>query len=326
LRRTFSSSSSGGLRGIPASRNLRDGILALRPMLGISRREIDAYILEKKLVVSEDSSNAEDTYQRNKIRKTLKPALGRVFPGWEKGLLGTSSRIAIDGDFVDAASKEAAHKVLSPYKNGFRIPIDNYNSLHRAIRLRLLSQACASCSGRVIPSWRSILEFDKAIFSGSPRIQSAGISIERYDGALIIAPSLDFNAHRRYFFLISKPGIYRNGGYSAVFEKFIPLGATEDSRNAISKNAFVFPFALRTRKPGDQILVDGHSILVDDILKDWKVAPSVRDIVPILEDYNGIFAIMPICLDGYGLLHRKFRSFEGSLGEEGISLILKGVR
>ena len=150
LRRIFSSSSASGLRGIPSARNLAKGITVLRPMLGISRREIDEYVQEERLDVSEDSSNEKDLFQRNKIRKTLKPALSLIFPGWEKGVLGTSSRVSIDGDFIDMASEEAAQRFFSQYKEGFRIPAARYNSFHQAIRLRLLLHACSRCLGRKI--------------------------------------------------------------------------------------------------------------------------------------------------------------------------------
>ncbi|TXT47193.1 MAG: tRNA(Ile)-lysidine synthase [Spirochaetes bacterium] len=325
LRRIFSSSSSSGLKGIPSVRNLGEGITVLRPMLGISRREIDEYIQKERLTVSEDSSNEEDLFQRNKIRKILKPSLVRVFPGWEKGLRGTSSRVSIDGDFIDKAAEEAAQRCIFRYMEGFRVSTERYISQHRAIRLRLLTRVCGSLQGRVSLSWRAILEFDRSILSGTPKIRGAGISIERREGSLFIAPSLDFHGHRGYFFLIPGPGIYRNAGYSVVSEKVVILKA-QGKGNTISKNAFTFPLVMRTRKPGDLLVVDGHTVLVDDILKDWKVAPSIREVIPILEDSKGILAVMPICLEGYGLPYRKFRSFKGPLGEEGISLTLKGVR
>lgn len=59
-----------GLGGIPAVRGR-----IIRPLLQVSRREIEAYLEEKQILYYTDASNASDEYSRNRIRNQVLPLL-----------------------------------------------------------------------------------------------------------------------------------------------------------------------------------------------------------------------------------------------------------
>jgi tRNA(Ile)-lysidine synthase len=72
-----------GLAGMPAWRELKakEGKITLwRPLLGQSRKELEAYAKEYKLKWIEDPSNQDAKYRRNAIRKTIIPALEKIQP------------------------------------------------------------------------------------------------------------------------------------------------------------------------------------------------------------------------------------------------------
>ena len=103
-----------GLAGMPASRelNAQEGKITLwRPLLGQSRKELEAYAKEHKLKWIEDPSNQDSQYRRNAIRKTIIPALEKIQPetitnlARSAGLLGEAQglldRLAIqDGKHI----------------------------------------------------------------------------------------------------------------------------------------------------------------------------------------------------------------------------------
>ena len=68
-------SGTAGLRGIPVRRGR-----ILRPLLGVSRAQIEAYLLETGTPHVEDGSNREDQYARNLIRHRVMPALRDINP------------------------------------------------------------------------------------------------------------------------------------------------------------------------------------------------------------------------------------------------------
>ena len=51
----------------------------VRPMLGISREQVDAFIAARRLPFREDASNASPSHTRNRIRHELLPLVGDIF-------------------------------------------------------------------------------------------------------------------------------------------------------------------------------------------------------------------------------------------------------
>ncbi len=89
----------------------------VRPLLGISRREIAAYAAVAKVKWVEDPSNAGLQFLRNRVRHELLPAIERVRPGFGDGLLALSQRaaewraelwVAVDALLGSAASAQVA--------------------------------------------------------------------------------------------------------------------------------------------------------------------------------------------------------------------------
>lgn len=79
LFRFLRGSGSAGLGGMAAiSFREEGGLWVLRPMLGIWRREIDAFAVECGMQFREDASNAETRWTRNRIRHDLIPYLESV--------------------------------------------------------------------------------------------------------------------------------------------------------------------------------------------------------------------------------------------------------
>lgn len=75
LHRILRGTGIRGLSGIPASRQLVEGITLTRPLLGFRRREILTYLEELGQPFRDDSSNLDSRYTRNRIRNELLPEL-----------------------------------------------------------------------------------------------------------------------------------------------------------------------------------------------------------------------------------------------------------
>ncbi|MDD5209959.1 MAG: tRNA lysidine(34) synthetase TilS [Elusimicrobiales bacterium] len=72
-----------GLLGIPAKRELvrgRKKVQLIRPMLAVSRKEIEAYLKANGLPSKKDHTNDDEYYTRNWIRKTLLPLMLKKQP------------------------------------------------------------------------------------------------------------------------------------------------------------------------------------------------------------------------------------------------------
>ena len=103
----------GGGRGVAGcdGRGVADGGLVLRPLLGISRAEIEAWMKSHGVPHREDSTNASDVYKRNKIRHSVFPVFAEINPSFLKTLASDMEHIAQVDDIADEWFRENAPKV-----------------------------------------------------------------------------------------------------------------------------------------------------------------------------------------------------------------------
>ena len=76
---------TGGLAGMPASRQLGAGQL-LRPLLACRRADLEAYATQHGLDWVEDDSNADQQLDRNYLRHTVLPLLESRWPGYRESI------------------------------------------------------------------------------------------------------------------------------------------------------------------------------------------------------------------------------------------------
>lgn len=68
-----------GLRGIPQTRALKQGLYLIRPLLHVSREEILTFLNTCEQDFRNDESNADTSFTRNRIRHQLLPLLKKEF-------------------------------------------------------------------------------------------------------------------------------------------------------------------------------------------------------------------------------------------------------
>jgi tRNA(Ile)-lysidine synthase len=71
-----------------------------RPLLSVSRSEVTGYLKEKKIAWREDSTNNDEKFFRNRIRRKFVPLLNELFPFWEKSLAAMAETQAYAAFFI----------------------------------------------------------------------------------------------------------------------------------------------------------------------------------------------------------------------------------
>ena len=100
-------SGAAGLGAMRAS-SLRGDLEIVRPLLGVWRAEIDAYVAEHGLEFCEDPSNADRRHTRNRVRHEIVPLLADAFGREVRGALLRSAEILREEDAFLAALPEMA--------------------------------------------------------------------------------------------------------------------------------------------------------------------------------------------------------------------------
>ncbi|MGN0823866.1 MAG: tRNA lysidine(34) synthetase TilS [Candidatus Coproplasma sp.] len=86
----------------------------IRPLIGVSREEIDEYIAENCVPFVEDSTNFTNDYTRNKIRHNVLPALEKAVPGAVNNIYRFSRLAAEDEEYF----KRQVNKILVKRTDG----------------------------------------------------------------------------------------------------------------------------------------------------------------------------------------------------------------
>ena len=101
-----------GLTGMKADSFLPDpefaGIPLRRPLLGLTRAEIDRFATQWKVPYRDDRTNAENTVKRNKLRNQVFPVLREINPSFEKTLAEDMERLSMVSAIADDYYRENA--------------------------------------------------------------------------------------------------------------------------------------------------------------------------------------------------------------------------
>ncbi len=89
-----------GLQGLTGITPRRGELV--RPLLTVTRAQIEAYAAEHALPYVEDSSNADAAYTRNRLRHTVMPLLRELNPRLTEALSDTARYLRADNDFLNA--------------------------------------------------------------------------------------------------------------------------------------------------------------------------------------------------------------------------------
>ncbi len=101
-------SSISGLTGMRWRNNM-----VIRPMLDLSRAEIEDYLAARQLQFVNDSTNAENIYSRNRLRNVVIPAITSQFPGAQAGILTSMGILTENNEFYRQAIAEKTEIYLT---------------------------------------------------------------------------------------------------------------------------------------------------------------------------------------------------------------------
>jgi tRNA(Ile)-lysidine synthase len=110
LHRLLRGSGLRGLCGIPRRRPLGEGVEVVRPLLGVRRTMVLAFLTENGLSFRQDSSNVDQKYTRNRLRHELLPHLAEQY---NPAIVDVLNRLARQADEVLRGEEEEAKRLLA---------------------------------------------------------------------------------------------------------------------------------------------------------------------------------------------------------------------
>lgn len=138
LMRLIRGSGLLGLSGILPKRRLGNFII-IRPLLEISREEIECFIRAKRIKARRDYTNCQEIYFRNLIRRRLIPRLSQYNPNIKGVLASAAENFAIDYEYLSREGLRAFRRLRrGRAESKIKLPLAQFLRLHAAMRHMVL--------------------------------------------------------------------------------------------------------------------------------------------------------------------------------------------
>lgn len=281
-------SGSRGLAGIPPQRNN-----IIRPLLCLTREEIEAYLRQNKVSFRTDSSNLCSDVTRNRVRLELLPCLEKEYnPEIVETLCRTAQIMRQQQLDLDRQAERFIKTNVKPEQGGWCVAAKALLAEGITAGHAVLSYMAGGVLewGHVQSIWR-ILE--KNVTGSSVSLPQNMVAVLSY-GMLYIGPGEKEIPGFSY--------ILRPGETCLIPEAGCQVGvdwATEQDIRQESVHIMPYhgePILIRSRQPGDRICTGGKMQRVKQMMIDAKIPQAVRERIPVVEVGGGIVWV-------YGLRH-----------------------
>jgi tRNA(Ile)-lysidine synthase len=322
----------GGLSGM-AAHSLVEGLPLMRPLLDVSRGEIEAYLRERNLSWREDESNRDTAFLRNRVRHELLPFLEKKFnPQIREAVLRCGEVLGAEDAWMEGLAQEILKDctltpALSPEGRGSRyVQSDKLYGYplaarRRVIRLWLVQQGVPAAGldfesitrveallGRrqgsqtveLAGGWQVQRQYDRVSAGKAPSARRVGKNIPAIK-VKVPGVTLVKGLGLRITVTLA-PGIVKaRGGRPGVF----PAQATLSAKGLEQGGLWVRP-----GKAGDRMSPFGMkgTRKIQDILVDAKIPRAVRGRIPVL-----VCAERVVWLPGYRIDRKWAVDDEGAM-------------
>lgn len=278
----------------------------IRPLLDVSRDEIERYIKENNIEVRIDKSNFKPIYSRNKIRLELIPFIKENFnENFIDTIYRTSKLMAVDSDFLNKFALEKYEQIIEKEaENKIIINREKFLKQHDSIKSRILRIAIEKLLGHIKGiEEKHIYDAIKLVLHNNtgkrihlPKNIQIGIGYGYFT-----VEKIDFkNEKTNYEYIIDIEKLTKIDELKCEITTEI-LNVNEVDINKTNRFIKYFDYDkiygnlyIRNRRPGDKFFplgMKGKKKLKDFFI-DLKVPRDIRDKVPLLvDDCNIIWVV-----------------------------------
>ena len=290
LIRLLRGSGPSGLSGIPPCRDKK----IIRPLIEISRSEIESYLEQRCLTHVTDSSNLQTHYLRNRIRLELLPMLRKYQPRIVELLGQTAEIMRNDETWLDAKGQEWVEEATETGDDGeIGIPLSSFIMLPDALKSRIIRHALRITGGglrRV--NVRHIKAINQLAIGKKPQAfinLPNSITVRKVYDSLVFSPAKDKRAEG-FCYLFDGPGRFSLAALGrSISLKEVGKAALSDIGASpwtafLNADRLSYPLMIRNFRPGDKFVpfgMRGHKKLKEFFI-DLKVPSKVRAQTPVL--------------------------------------------
>ena len=258
-----------GLRGLGGVTPKSDGLI--RPMLDVTRVQVEEFLEENYIRHITDSSNETDAFLRNRLRHHVMPLLLKENPSIAQGLSAAAQRIREDAALLDDLAKE-----IDP------TDIAALRAAPAPLRRRAI-EGFLRRNGFPEPSAEHLRQAEGVVFSDNPsaRVTLGGLTLRRSYDKLC--------ADREQIILPTR--LLPMEGLTELPE----IGLAVRTSVVDAPGEWVVcpkgQMVVRCRRQGDELTTAGGTKSLKKRFIDRKIPQFERSAVPVIADGAGVLAV-----------------------------------
>ena len=249
----------------------------IRPMLSVTRKDVEAFLQEYYVKHIEDSSNGSDAFLRNRIRHHVMPLLTAENPRLAENLSAMALRLRLDEEYLASAAEFTELP-----------PVQTLQKIHPAVRSRML-EAFLKRSGVREPEEAHIAMAEALVFSEKPSARASfpgGVTVaRRYDRLTVLTAETPLEE-----IPVPCPGQVEISGFRISCMRAESLENTCDTFTVHPQGALT----VGPRRSGDTIRLSGGNKSVKKLFIDRKIPAANRLSIPVLRDEVGVLGVYGI--------------------------------
>ena len=298
-----------GLKGmLPESE--KDGLRIIRPLLDMSRAEIEEYLEQQGIPHVEDMTNADESYSRNRIRHTVMPALCSINSKAAENINRAAKLSSAVWDLLGRLCDDAAVHTLRQEQGIYYLNIAALENTDSVIRELLVRRVMGLSLGNLKDITAAHTEAVLSLMhsqSGKTAVLPKGLIAERsYDDIIIRSTADDSHDMEFQEQSISKELLMRQGQARLTCSAGELLLKTEtvtdeNRQRLIQKNQYTKAFdydkindtlILGRASSSDEIGIKGGSKKLSRFFIDEKIPAKDRWQTPVLRDQGSVIWII----------------------------------
>ena len=315
-----------GLGGMQPKRVLEAGVEVIRPLLGVTRMQIEAYLLSCGQAFCVDSSNSDVTYSRNKLRKEVLPLFSDINAQAVAHINQSAAYLRDLAAYLQTQVLEAAELVLYEEEGSIVISQQMLKEQPEILQKEILHMALVKVAGVAKDIGANHVEALAELFDlqvGRRISLPYGILAKRiYEGVILCHVQAEVKmqekcggqecgtgAESSVIFEIDKETLTKHL-QSGCYDVEVPQGVArfqlwerEGESREISKNTYTKcfdydkmkgSFQIRTRKEGDYLIVDEnqHRKRLKEYFINEKIPKERRDKTLLLAESDKVIWVI----------------------------------
>ena len=265
----------------------------VRPLMGVTRKQIEGYVMARKVAYRNDSTNFESDYKRNRIRNEVFPIFEKVNPSFVKTLNREIGYFAEAGSIVQDWCKAQLPNVLvsNEAEGSVMISLPALLSTNHWRYLLYYILQPYGFNSAILESIEDLLDSDRTI-SGK-RFESNTHVLYTERDSLVVRPISD---HCLSDIVVRGEGVYNLNGVRwqvQVVEKTSDFSLKQPIGTVImDADKMAFPFVCRPWRQGDWFVPFGLKgrKKISDLFADLKFTQADKSKALMIVDCRGDFA------------------------------------